>query len=74
MRNKCSWFSEAALFFCSTVTGDAFLIHVAETNVGKSERAGAIDCHVTYSCTTDAVRLKTLSRNLIFTLSVIEVY
>ena len=24
MRNKCSWFSEAALFFCSTVTGDAF--------------------------------------------------
>ena len=34
------------------------LIHVAETNVEKSERAGAIDCHVTYSCTTDAVRLK----------------
>ena len=44
------------------------LIHVAETNVGKSERAGAIDCHVTYSCTTDAVRLKTLSRNIIFTI------
>ena len=48
------------------------LIHVAETNVEKSERAGAIDCHVTYGCTTDAVRLKTLSRNIIFTLSVIE--
>ena len=48
------------------------LIHVAETNVEKSERAGAIDCHVTYSCATDAVRLKTLSRNIIFTLSVIE--
>ena len=48
------------------------LIHVTETNLGKSERAGAIDCHVTYSCTTDAVRLKTLSRNIIFTLSVIE--
>ena len=48
------------------------LIHVAETDVEKSERAGAIDCHVTYSCTMDAVRLKTLSRNIIFTLSVIE--
>ena len=49
------------------------LIHVAEINVEKSERAGAIDCHVTYSSgTTDAVPLKTLSRNIIFTLSVIE--
>ena len=24
MRNKCSWFIEVALFFCSAVTGDAF--------------------------------------------------
>ena len=66
MRNKCSGFTELALFFCSSLTGDPF-----PDPRGRNKRGGSLNVPVRLTVmlpTRDAVKSKTLSRSVIFTL------
>ena len=66
MRNKFSGFIEFALFFCSAVTGDPF-----PDPRGRNKRGGRLNVPVRLTVmlpTRNAVKLKTLSLSIIFTL------